>query len=185
MRKSAKKATPEDLVKAVGRDYMVILRGVGRAAVKEIATEVRRRSIPSTDWPYIFWALTAQKGLPDLGPRQRVFAVAMDIMVRTGAVPSARFQVADDPLVDEAIDGLAEHMGVWAARNLLPEVLVGLAQCMLRYAPKVPEATDGEVPEKNGLTYLKRIFPQIVLMRTSWFEDAALITRVLNILPDW
>lgn len=179
--------TPEDLMKALGNDLMPVLKAHGNAAVREVVTEAHRLGIGPDDLPYAFWALAAQQNLPDMGARQKVFTLMIDIMARTGTMPAYQkaLKVTDSATLDYAVDKLADHMATWAARNLLPFLMLNYVKILNKYAPKVPVATKGQVPASNGVAYLNSAFREILTLRSAWFDDGELLRRAVRFIPEW
>lgn len=177
---------PETLMKAIGKDMMDLLLSQGRAAVREVVTEANKYRVSADDLPYVFWVLASQHELPDMGPRQRVYNLMLDIMSRTGAMPNYQraFKVAEDPATDEAADKVAVHLSYWAAKQMAPALLVGYSKILSKYQNAVPEATGGQVSAVVGVDYLDSTFRQILTLRSSWFADGELLRRVVRFLPE-
>lgn len=181
------KTDPNTLMTDIGHALMPILKDQGKVAVREIVIEANRAGVSSEDMSYIFWALATDKGLPDQGPRHKVFQVMLDIMARTGVMPNYQraFQIPESTDTDLAVDTIALHMGMWAARTMLPALTTEYVKVLMRVAHKVPEATDGDVPVSNGVAYLNHVFREVLTLRSSMFEDGELLRRVLRIIPEW
>lgn len=179
--------TPEDLMKALGHDLMPVLKAQGYAAVREVVTEANRLGVTADDLPYAFWALATQKGLPDMGARQRVFTLMIDIMARTGTMPAYQkaIKVTDSETLDYTVDKLADHMATWAARSLLPFLMANYVRILNKHADKVPQATGGQVPVSNGVAYLNNAFREILTLRSAWFDDGELLRRAVRFIPEW
>jgi len=179
--------TPEDLMRSIGADMLPVLKEQGRASVREIVMAANRLGIQADDMPYAFWALATQKGLPDFGPKQKVSTLMIDIMARTGTMPAYQkaLKVPDSGTLDEAVDKLADHMATWAARNILPYLMANYVKILNKYASKVPQATNGQVPASNGVAYLNNAFREILTLRSTWFDDGELLRRAVRFIPEW
>lgn len=177
----------EVLMKALEHDLMPMIKEQGKAAVREIVMQGNKQGIALAEMPYLFWALANQKELPDLGPRQKVFQVMLDIMVRMGVMPNYQknFKVTNDLEVDAAVDATVQHMGVWAAKDMIPALMVGYYKVLTQHAPKVPSVTKGQVPASNGVGYLNALLREILTLRSAWFDDGELLRRVVRLLPEW
>ena len=177
----------EALMKSLGQDLMPVLKEQGKAAVREIVMQGLRQGVALPEMPYLFWALANQAELPDLGPRQKMFQVMLDIMTRTGVMPNyhKNFKVRDNLDVDAAVDAVARHMGVWAAKDMIPALMVGYFKVLTQHASKVPSVTNGQVPASNGVGYLNTLFREVLTLRSAWFDDGELLRRVVRLLPEW
>lgn len=179
--------TPEDLIRAIGNALMPVLKIQGQASVHEIVAVANRLGIQADELPYAFWTLATQKGLPNLGPRQKVFTLMIDIMDRTGTMPAYQkaFQVPDNATLDDAVDKLADHMAIWAVKQLLFSLTRSYIGILSKFAPDVPQVTDGQVPASNGVAYLNAAFREILTLRSAWFDDGELLRRAVRLIPEW
>jgi len=174
-------------VKSVAKDLMPLLKKQGRAAVREVVIEANKQGVVADNLPYVFWALAStDTELPSFGPRQKIYTLMIDIMARTGAMPNYQraFKRVDDLAVDDAVDAVAVHMSMWAARNLAPALITGYYGILDKWADKVPEATGGKVLALVGRDYLDHLFREILTLRSAWFEDGELVRRVVRFIPD-
>ena len=178
------------IMKGIGKDMMPQLKDIGRMAVQEIVSEANRFHVPAEHLPYIFWSMAVhQDFLSSLGRLQKVFALMIDIMARTGVMPNYQraFKIPDDEAgiaTDVTIEPLAKHMGMWAARAMAPALIKVYYDILVKWAPKVPSATEGDVSVKDGFAYLDGVFREVLTLSSSWFEDGELLRRVVRFIPN-
>ena len=177
---------PESLIKAVGKDFMGLLKTQGVAAVREATTAGLKRGLKSDQLSYLFWALSSPNTLPNMGSRQKVFNLMLNILDRTGTMPDYQrsFRAVKDPEVDDVVDAVALHMSQWAARTMAPALVLGYYRTLSRHANKVPEATEGAVQALSGSDYLNFTFREMLTIRSAWFDDGELLRRVVRFIPE-
>jgi hypothetical protein len=187
MRQRVARMDPEGLMRVIGKDMMALLKEQGRAAVREVVIAANRQGVEADDLPYAFWALASSgTELPSFGLRQKIYSLMIDIMARTGVMPNYQraFKPVDSQSVDEAVDAVALHMSMWAAKVLAPALIIGYYTVLDRWAPKVPEATGGKVHALLGRDYLDHLFREILTLRSAMFDDGELIRRVVRFIPE-
>jgi hypothetical protein len=131
--------------------------------------------------------LATGQQLPALGNRKEGFDLVISILTRTGTMPNYQrsFNPDPDPVVDDAVDAVAQNLAVWASRTMKPAMMVDYLQVLGKHKSKVPEITQGRVSEDGGIDYINQVFREILTLRSSMFADGELLRRVVRYIPEW
>ena len=107
------------------------------------------------------------------------------IMDRTGTMPAyqSALQVADDLRLESAVDALALHMALWAARSMYPALLMAYKEAIKSQEKLVLKLTGGRVKKGDEFEFLRLAFRQVLSLQSSMFRDGELLRRVVRLLP--
>jgi len=173
-------------MKGVARVLNGKLVDIGNAAVREIVTFSNSLNVNPDHLPYVFWALATKTGLPPMNKKRlQAFTLMVDIMDRTETMPNwkSSMGVPDDITIDPIVDTVADHMGLWAVRVMLPLMLDGYMKALKSQVKAVPKATSGRVPKGNEVEFLRKVFRQILSIKSSMFDRGELLRQVVRVLP--
>lgn len=181
------KLPPEDdMMIALGKDLHAALVKQGKAFVRQVVVEATQAGIPPDDLQYVFWVLVANdKSWPDLGDWEtKGLKLAVSTMVRTRTAPNYAngFKVPSGVETDELLDGVIRKLGTWGRRVFLAEVLQAYLAALRGQAKAARRLNRNLTSDEHAFEALRRSFPQVLEMKSHWFDDGMLLRKVVQTL---
>ena len=177
----------ETLIQNVGYQFEAILEEQAKAFVKEVTTyALKQEKISSAHLSYVFWVLfEGESHWPEmLAYNKTVLGHALQIVSDTDNTPrySATFQVAPTG-VEEKVDRVVEHMGLWSRTVLMVAVFKGWLAIIEKAAPQVPKVTGDEVTAAQAKSWLHHFLRGMLSLRQGWWHYPTLMLRLIAAFP--
>lgn len=170
----------DTVMQAVGADFHRRLQRIAKEAALEVTRKSRVLGLTSDQQSQALGMMVAAFTLPLPSKNQVALDIMMSLLIRTRNLP-VRIQKISEEDVD--LEPMVIGMANWARQVLLPALLETYQSVLDKYAPRIPQATQGRIKAHQAFDFLRKSFRQVLTVNSSWFEDGELLRRVVRTLP--
>lgn len=176
----------DNLMRTLGKTFEKFLVKQSPIVFARVQKEMQVQGVPSRYLNYFVWSLGDSTSWPGMSKTEKYCLRLMADCLAIGNYGLGSLQIPEDEdlyNVELAISSALTMLAVWARRTWFVQVLRHWLFLLKKYAPQVPDVTEGRVPMKRAVTWLDRSFFRILTTHLGWFIHGYLILDIVSVIP--